>query len=240
VNLAYEPFPPFTNPGVDDCSFCAELAGEGIPLHQRLIPEAPRSRVLAETRRFVVVPSIGPLAAGHVLVVPRRHALGILRLPQAALAECDELVAECVRRTRSLYPGPVVLFEHGSADRGNGASGACVEHAHLHLLPGPIELVSRVRARMPRWPEVRQFAEAAGAGGRAYLLVGSANPTTAFSVHYNPAAVPSQYFRQHYAILTGAADSWDWRKAPGADLFRRTIEDWTATPTTHPGTAAVS
>ena len=211
--------------GGSTCSFCAEIDDVGVPLHQEMIPDSPRKRILIESEGFVVVPSIGPLSVGHLLIVPRAHVLGTLHLGSERVAECDGLVSTCVRRLRSLYSSSILLFEHGSALAGTRRSSACVEHAHLHVLPGPRAFVLRVQAWLRGSRAGRDLTSVRGlVEADAYLLVGEAN--SELCVAPSPVGIPSQFLRQHYALAAGTINQWDWRSSPGKDLFLRTIEDW--------------
>jgi diadenosine tetraphosphate (Ap4A) HIT family hydrolase len=216
-------------PEPEHCSLCAELSGEGDPLHVRMIASAPPSRVLAETANFVVVPSLGPLATGHVMVVPRRHRLAVLAMPAAQVIECEGLVDRCVRRLKALYRSNVVVFEHGSARGAEGYSGACVEHAHLHVVPGPREFVARAQRDFAPWEAAMNLRDLdAPSSDEAYLLVGCDPGRFAYHLHRRPGPVPSQFLRQLYACLVGRSDAWDWRQFPGPDAFLRTMADWTS------------
>lgn len=219
--------PPLESVELHTCTLCIELKKAGAPLHQEMISETLASRILTESRNYVVVPSIGPLTAGHLLVVPRRHVFSILALPSDQRLECEGLIAVCAGRLRALYPDPVVVFEHGSAPHGSEDCGACVEHAHLHILPGPAEFVSRVRRCIEGWESGRTLNElAVGPYDRGYLLVGTVDVKPSFLIHRSPRSIPSQFLRRQYAALTEAIDSWDWRLQPRPDLFLRTIWDW--------------
>jgi diadenosine tetraphosphate (Ap4A) HIT family hydrolase len=214
-------------PTIDSCSLCAELAGIGTPLHTKLMPFAPEERILIQSPHFVVVPSIGPLRVGHVMIVSRSHVGGILRMGADELVECEQLAEICVRRLIALYGGSILIFEHGSACRPSSLSAACVEHAHLHLLPGPIEFVNSVRCRLKKWETGRTLLELSGdAVAAGYILVGSSVPVMGYHLHVLSASVPSQMLRQQYAAMTGQIEAWDWRKAPRQTEFIQTLMDW--------------
>jgi diadenosine tetraphosphate (Ap4A) HIT family hydrolase len=192
-----------------------------------MIPAAPPARILGETANFVVVPSLGPLAPGHVMVVPRCHWLAVLGMPASEVVECEGLVDRCVRRLKALYRSEVVVFEHGSARRGASYSGACVEHAHLHIVPGPSEFVTRAQRDFAPWEtalHLRDFA--AASSDEAYLLVGCESFQHAYHLHRRPGPVPFQFLRQLYASLVGRSGAWDWHRFPRPDVFLQTMADW--------------
>ncbi|MCP9972688.1 HIT family protein [Actinomadura madurae] len=91
--------------------------------------------VIAADRDFLLIPDVAPLADGHVLLVTRDHH-------QCAGGFGPEMWGGALRwrdRVARLYreaygSGELLLFEHGPATSQGG--GACIDHAHWHLMPG--------------------------------------------------------------------------------------------------------
>lgn len=101
------------------CIFCKIIAGE-IPSH----------RVL-ETPAAVAFLDVGPLAEGHVLLVPRRHAERLEQLPaedMADLARSLPALAGAIARATGAA-GLNLLQNNGIA------AGQVVPHVHFHLIP---------------------------------------------------------------------------------------------------------
>jgi len=112
-----------------DCIFC----------HRRDQPPT-----LFETDRLYVVPDKYPLCPGHTLIISKDH------LPCYGAASTDlqrELEATSDRAAqflRAAYAKPLFIWE-------NGVSGQTVYHAHLHLMPLPID---RLPAELESHPDV--------------------------------------------------------------------------------------
>ena len=87
---------------------------------------------LLETDRYVVVPSLGPLVPGHVMIVSKEHQESLVAMGPAALDEYNDLAMK-VRSGPLLHDSNVLEAEHGSTS-GNKA-GACVVHTHVHFIP---------------------------------------------------------------------------------------------------------
>jgi ATP adenylyltransferase len=209
------------------CSICDELQGTCAPLHTKLMPQASRSRILEESRNWVVIPSIGPLAPGHIMLVPRNHYYSVLGCPKDALMECQNLLTECASRLKRIYQQDVVVFEHGSTPDQPKVCGACVDHAHLHVLPGPISFVSSAMSQYSPWRNgISLFNLCSDLAQTPYLLVGQALPKPLYWVRYCLEAVPSQILRRIFANELGDYDGWDWRKRANTTTFLRTIDDW--------------
>lgn len=102
-----------------DCIFCKIIAGE-IPCWEVL-----------ETDTVLAFLDIGPLAEGHVLVIPKEHHATIDRMPEEAAADCARVVVRLSRALREALGagGWNVLQNNGRV------SGQEVDHVHFHLIP---------------------------------------------------------------------------------------------------------
>jgi diadenosine tetraphosphate (Ap4A) HIT family hydrolase len=191
-----------------DCCFCAELAGEHTTFHD-LYPSLS-SRLVDETAEFVVIPSLGQLSPGHILLVPKQHVTSFAGLDprgrQAAQAAYAGLRTSMSRSTPRF-----VAFEHGSPP--GAVSGGCgIVHAHIHLVPlgeqddaaAPVGPHRWLRSTAATW-----LAEAAELSRRdsGYLMWHGPDDAVRLAA---ASAVPSQYLRRHAASLLGAP-GWDWR-----------------------------
>ena len=104
------------------------------PLCLSLKPENAKSfynRPIYETENFTIIPSIGPLVLGHVLVVSKIHAeclalMGIEKIEELRLFILNTILKKSRNKD-------ILFFEHGSFDGNNG--GACVIHTHIHMIP---------------------------------------------------------------------------------------------------------
>ena len=109
-----------------DCIFCRIIHGE-----------APAKKVYEDERAFVFE-DINPQAPTHVLIIPKKHIVG-LKEAQAEEAEIIgylHLVAAQIARQRGIEDGYRTVFNVGPR------AGQSVFHLHLHLLGG----------RSLRWP----------------------------------------------------------------------------------------
>ncbi len=109
-----------------DCLFCRILRGE------------VRSRKVYEDDRVYAFEDINPQAPTHVLIIPRKHIVGL----KEATAEDAEIIGYChlvaakIARERQIEDGYRTVFNVGPR------SGQSVFHLHLHLIGG----------RTMKWP----------------------------------------------------------------------------------------
>src|SRR5579864_8573109 len=110
-----------------ECRYCSgflapDATGKGLPWNTPVL----------ESEHFVVVPTLGHLIPGWLLLIPRQHYACLGALGPDLRSEVMDLKAESESLLKRLY-GPVMKFEHGPCSPGTG--GTCVSHAHLHLVP---------------------------------------------------------------------------------------------------------
>lgn len=100
-----------------DCVFCRILSGE--------MP----SKIVSERGDAVAFMDAFPLAAGHVLVVPRKHRPLLQDMTESEVADVFVLAARLAARTDSLAGSTLLALHNGSG------AGQLVPHAHVHLVP---------------------------------------------------------------------------------------------------------
>jgi histidine triad (HIT) family protein len=103
-----------------DCIFCAIVHGA-----------AERSLVYEDDLAIVFM-DIRPVVTGHLLVVPRRHAVGLGDLEPAdgeRLFRVAQLMAAAIRRSGLPCEGINLFLADGVV------AGQEVFHVHLHVLP---------------------------------------------------------------------------------------------------------
>lgn len=87
--------------------------------------------VLAESAHALAILDAYPIAAGHTLVIPRRHVASLFALPSEEWDDLWRLVRR-VQRERGPFrdaDGVTVGLNDGSA------AGQTVPHAHVHVIP---------------------------------------------------------------------------------------------------------
>lgn len=205
------------------CCLCAQIAGDPSRdlLHQMLGDGRYERRVTMEGDLAVVIPSVGPLATGHVLVCPTEHRRSCASAAPAEFEEINLLAERTATLLRDALGEDVHRFEHGDALIGDTVS-CSVEHAHLHLLPTGAD----------PWPELAlefEWERLVGrselpdfAGGEEYLFYEA--PGGECYAYLGQGEVPSQLLRQRFAESMGLAAAWNWRESPRPELISRTYE----------------
>ena len=199
----------------------------------RLGSEYPRrSNVLHETENFFVVPTIGQIGIeGYVLICSKAHRSGLGDVPPSQHEELEKLLLLTRSVISSVYDVEAVVFEHGPRTTCQ-MGGASVDHAHLHVVPAPVDLMGTILPLLQRELGVGRFFRVERTEGfhrirevfmgqkTSYLLFEGADRKR-FIVEVN-FPIPSQYLRQIIASELGSPE-WDWRRFPHDDSFARSI-----------------
>lgn len=207
-----------------DCCLCAQVEGraKGDLLHRLLGGSGYVRRVAAENEHSVAIPSLGPLAPGHSLICPRRHARSLAELDPEERGDLLALADQVAAALGALRKAPVHRFEHGDAREGHEVS-CSVEHAHLHLLSTEADPWPALRAELP-WAAIAGPEDLTHVtAGREYLLY--VTPDGECHVHLREGSIPSQLLRLRFAEAIGNPEDWNWRATPQVEATAKTFED---------------
>jgi ATP adenylyltransferase len=177
---------------------------------------------LFENNNFSVLPSMGALVEGWLLLLPKKHFICVGALPESLALEFQQLKDVAAAFIQDVYGG-VSVFEHGP-HRHNRKVGCGVDHAHLHILPSRFDLLSAVSPFVPestRWlvgglPECR----AAYSESKDYLYLEQQIGNGSIAVHDS---FGSQLFRRGIAHELGVPNEYNWREFPNLKNVERTI-----------------
>jgi diadenosine tetraphosphate (Ap4A) HIT family hydrolase len=191
------------------CDFCKEFADDAENTFNRIYGQHLVSRGLFRSEEFVVVPSLGQIAEGHLLLLPTKHFTAVGDLPESLLEEFTGL-AKKVAATITAEYGSCVAFEHGVRPGGTGGCG--IYHAHLHALslaevPDPVDMLKQrfAYAELSHPGQIGRQSE----GLASYLFYQDARGKLYL---FDTGPLPSQYMRKLIADAQGSQD-WDWRTA---------------------------
>jgi histidine triad (HIT) family protein len=119
-----------------DCIFCKIVRGEA-PAH-----------VVCEDERTLTFMDIFPVAAGHVLVIPKAHCTNLLDADATDLEAVIVRARSAARAIRdALGPDGIGTFQLNGA-----AAGQTVFHYHLHLIPRQSGEKLEIHGRKPGKP----------------------------------------------------------------------------------------
>lgn len=169
----------------------------------------------------MAVPSLGCLVPGYLLVMPFTHVTSTCGLPEAVKPKFASFVIEVVAQLRSVYGMPVTMFEHGGCSSPYESRSACVNHAHLHLVPGNYGLKSEAPEKTTKHSSFGDFLESDGPDSPYLMLQDPCGPIVSFADQPTP-----QFFRRVVAARLGMPECWDYALYPFFDNIERTYKDF--------------
>ena len=183
-----------------------------------------KNRFCFESPNFIVVPSVSPLNAGHVLIFTKEHRSSMMSIPVTVKAQLFEVIAKMYDHVRANFGTPFI-FEHGANDPADQGCG--VNHAHIHILPLEVSLrnqvMKEIRLQYPpdNWGSIQEllFNESISPSD---LLYGE-NPDR--MLFYNSGMILSQSIRRIISAIKGSPQ-WDWKEHYGWQEFNRTYESF--------------
>jgi diadenosine tetraphosphate (Ap4A) HIT family hydrolase len=205
------------------CSICLELSQP-----ERTVVAAvdgSRGRVLASAADWVLMPSLGPLHKHHLLLLPRSHYRSIAYAWRKLDRESFAVLLALAHT--ELDTAPALVFEHGEPEIGGSRAGACIDHAHLHILPGMGGARDRAMRELHFETSHQKFEQAMlEADLDGYHLLGILGGQTEIELRTAVGPSPSQFLRRLVGAAVGAGDSWDWRSDWNLAAVEHTCRVW--------------
>lgn len=196
------------------CRFCDIING------QYTYPNIDKP--FAENKKFVAVASIGALLEGWTLIIPKKHQLSMQKIYNNPFFV--DLVNSLLPTLFCQY-GSIVAFEHG-ATQDKSATACGTDHAHFHLVPTELSLLSDIFDSGMDWSRCYPSDIEHQTKGNEYLFYTELNTNSTWQ---NPKGYLhvlkqpySQFFRRIIANRIGQHDKFDYKYFPFTDTAQHT------------------
>lgn len=188
------------------CILCDVVEGElSVPYNYLFPNRQVNTQILLETQFFIVIPDIGPIVEGYTLIVSKRHVPAMRDLPQSELNELNDLVDAVRDAIKEVY-GESIVFEHGEDTFVNNA-GACIDHAHLHIVPlNPKLSLDLSDIQFTKMENSESWKQLCKTGGYLYY---KNQRNEAFYAQVNQCK--QQYIRRKLTKTINLRLPWNWR-----------------------------
>jgi len=200
------------------CDFCDEFSGGD---HNAFASRYGRNanRDITVSDFFHVVPSLGQIVEGHLLIVPTGHSCALADLPDEQIHDLESICQQVRVSLRDVY-GDCVFFEHGIRREGSGGCG--IDHAHLHAVPTSAHGVLGVLLENFQGSRVYSFSDITTTVSfdSSYLFFEDA---AAQRFVFEIDKLRSQYMRKLVSESIGK-EVWDWRVAGHEPELVATVE----------------
>jgi len=199
-----------------DCLFCS--------IQEISNPSNPEDEIIDESDNFYAKAALGHFVFGYTLIISKEHFLSYAYLPEHLFPELEGFRDNVLDKLHNICQHPITILEHGAINRCQ-RGGACIDHAHLHLMPLAADLYPTLSERfsfseLPSISEMRRFQDAQipylyyqreGLRGHGAQLLQD---------------VPSQLLRRIACQALGEPELWDWRERPLRDVLQRFTSEY--------------
>jgi diadenosine tetraphosphate (Ap4A) HIT family hydrolase len=202
------------------CTFCNQFQDGSSKGISGLVFGEDFDRILYQDHDFVIIPGLGQINEGYLLIVPRKHIWCIRDLPKQLHTPFLALKERVKSILENEYSSPIVFFEHG-VNSSRLEAGACIEHAHFHALPCNADVQSRLMEFYP-------FDSTEGISN-----LWRRTPTTSNYLYFESEdgalyteakdPIPCQFFRRLLAEKLGKPDTWNWCFYMGTSRVRDVV-----------------
>lgn len=199
-----------------ECCICSEFFSENNSalsyLYKLGLNREIKSRVLYENQRFIIIPSLGPVADCHLLVLPKKHVSSYAALDTESLYYAEKLIRQTSCLVKRKF-GSSMVFEHGTLDSEIHSSASCF-HAHMHIVSCPYSIVPLLRNDELKLRKINSLCSLKDqyVRNRPYFFY-QEYPNYAFVM--DDTIQRSQYLRILVATVLKRAETGDWKKNPG-------------------------
>jgi diadenosine tetraphosphate (Ap4A) HIT family hydrolase len=199
------------------CDFCDEFSSGRHNAYARRYAPQPAGRILFDGP-FHVLPTLGQIVEGHLLIIPIGHVRALAGLPNEQLLHLEDLCRQVRSVLHDVY-GNCVFFEYGIKDKRSGGCG--IDHAHMHAVPVTAKGVLNFLIQEFGGARIDSLVDIERESGQnSYLFFEDASQERyVFSVDN----LPSQYMRKLVAESIGKSD-WDWRKCSHEPALISTVQ----------------
>lgn len=192
-----------------DCCLCSEIRSDPHGQHAEYGHVVTSGRhILCTTDQLVCLPSLGPLNANHLLIVPKVHYKSSAAIADTSTVRDLELVKSAiVAYNRSMFECETAFFEHGTGTIAEIAC-ACIEHAHIHAIGTNLDIIAFLREHYAFEPisAIELIGNATLASTGYYFYEHTKSQGVACTQMLEP-----QFFRIMFWRILRQWTPWNWR-----------------------------
>ena len=94
----------------------------------------PENTIIEESDNFIVLPAIGALVDGYLMIVSKKHINSMSLLKENEKIEYEFLIEKYRNKFKNIYNKFPIIFEHGSPINDSDMKASSVIHAHTHIV----------------------------------------------------------------------------------------------------------
>lgn len=173
--------------------------------------------IIEETNYFYILPTLGSLVDGYVLIVTKRHINSMSELSEKELNEYKNIIDKYQKLFNKIYNKTPIIFEHGTPNQESTMKASSVTHAHTHIVNINFKNEKEILEKY-NFKEIKDFKEIKT--NTNYIKYINNNK---IYITYNFPSI-SQLMRILIAEELNFKDKFDWKKERFEDNIKSTIE----------------
>lgn len=198
---------------MEECDFCPEFGASR---------KGASLRLLEHDGGVVVFPPLGEIIPGHLLISPDAHFTASIALERPMVDHLYSVVQKWATYSKARFRDAAVIFEHGDPTGEEVSYGQCVSHAHVHLLPRQVDILTTVKSECEHIATVKR-ENLWSCVDRPYLMVSQDGESFDF---FSAADAPRQYLRALYAKSVDVPERKDWFRYASMEITIKEAERW--------------
>lgn len=203
------------NQASQKCRYCTDFLSPN-----SLEKQSIWNTTVIESQHFIVVPTLGMLVPGWLLIITKEHYLNMSLVPDDFYPELEE-IKKAVRLKLKEKFGSTVVFEHGPGRPGE-SSGCGIDHAHWHVVPLSFDLLPELETRFPCRRIANTLEIKRGLNNTNTYIFYENQIEEAYLFLAN--GLPCQFFRRLIAEKIGKSEHWDWHSESGLSNIISTLK----------------
>ena len=188
-----------------NCIFC--------DLHNNKI----ENTILDETNHFFILPTVGSLVEGYILIVCKRHINSMSELTKNEMNEYNFIIERYRNIFKNIYGKNPIVFEHGSPLADNRLKASSIIHVHTHIVNHIYRDEQKIIERL-NLKKIKNLKDIKS--NKNYIMY--INNDNIRYVTYNFEAI-SQLMRKLIAKDLKLEGKFDWKKEKFMDNIIKTI-----------------
>ncbi len=174
--------------------------------------------IIDESNNFFVLPAIGSLVDGYLMIVSKRHINSMAELTENERNEYEFMLKKYRNLFKSIYNKFPIIFEHGCPVTNSDMKANSVEHAHTHIVNHQFMNESTIIKKL-------NFNKIDNLGylmkKQNYIMYINNENVCYITNHFEPV---SQMMRKIIAKDLGYENKFDWRKEMFIENINSTIK----------------
>lgn len=173
---------------------------------------------------FSIMPTIGQITEGHLLIISNSHLCASLELPANEIVDLKQIMDNLRDFNKKAYNRDTLFFEHGCNPEKEIYGAASITHMHIHSLPMTKEQSQKVleivkddtNNELIPINELKDLVQWFNTNHKGYIFI-SDTDNNLFIISSKEKPM-SQYMRKVSGLVLDN-HNYDWRKFPAEDII---------------------